>query len=60
MEPDKAHSTGECVIVAKFDDHVLCRLAHKKQRANTLCGEKHIHGIVLAPPKPNIAFNTTK
>jgi len=26
-EPEKAHSTGEFVIVAKFGDHVLCRLA---------------------------------
>ena len=27
MEPEKAHSTGEFVIVANFGDHVLCHLA---------------------------------
>ena len=27
MEPEKAHPTGEFVIVAKFSDHVLRRLA---------------------------------
>ena len=27
LEPEKAHSTGEFVIVAKFGDHVLSRLA---------------------------------
>ena len=26
-EPEKAHSTGDFVIVAKFGDHVLCCLA---------------------------------
>ena len=26
-EPEKAHSTGEFVIFAKFGDHVLCLLA---------------------------------
>jgi len=26
-EPKQAHFTGEFVIVAKFGDHVLCRLA---------------------------------
>ena len=28
--------------------------------ANILREEKHAHGIVLALPKPNIAFKTTK
>ena len=27
LEPEKAHSTGEFVIVAKFGNHVLCCLA---------------------------------
>jgi len=27
LEPEKAHPTGEFVIVAKFGGHVLCRLA---------------------------------
>jgi len=27
VEPEKAHSTGEFIIVAKFGDHVLRRLA---------------------------------
>ena len=27
LEPEKAHPTGEFVIVAKFGDHVLHRLA---------------------------------
>ena len=27
LEPEKAHPTGEFVIVAKFGDHVLCHLA---------------------------------
>jgi len=27
LEPEKAHSTGDFVIVAKFGDHVLRRLA---------------------------------
>ena len=27
LEPEKAHSTGDFVIVAKFGDHVLCHLA---------------------------------
>jgi len=27
LEPEKAHSTGEFVIVAKFGDHVLRNLA---------------------------------
>jgi len=26
---------------------------------NILCKEKHVYGIVLALPKPNIAFKTT-
>ena len=26
-EPEKSHSTGEFVIVLKFDDHMLHRLA---------------------------------
>jgi len=33
---------------------------HKKHLMNILCKEKYAHGIVLALPKPNIAFATTK
>ena len=28
-EPEKAHPTGEFVIVAKFGGHALCRLASR-------------------------------
>ena len=34
--------------------------AHKNHPKNIVSEEKHTHGIVLAPPKPNIAFKTTK
>jgi len=33
---------------------------HKKHPTNILLEEKHVHGIVLALPKPNVAFKTTK
>ena len=29
LEPQKAHPTGEFVIVAKFGGHVLCHLASR-------------------------------
>jgi len=32
---------------------------HKKHSMNILHKEKHVHGIVLALPKLNIAFKTT-
>ena len=34
--------------------------AHKKHPTNILHEETHVHGIVLALPKRNIAFKTTK
>ena len=33
---------------------------HKKHPTNILLEEKHAHRIVLALPKPNIGFKTTK
>ena len=29
LEPEKAHPTGEFIIVAKFDGHMLCHLASR-------------------------------
>ena len=40
--------------------HAPKTAAHKKHPTNILHKEKHIHGIGLALPKPNIAFKTTK
>ena len=34
--------------------------AHQNHPTNILRKEKHIHGIVLVLPKPNIGFKTTK
>ena len=40
--------------------HAHKTATHKKYPTNILPEEKHIHGIVLALPKPNLAFKTTK
>ena len=40
--------------------HAPKTAAHKNHPKNILSEEKHAHRIVLALPKPNIAFKTTK
>ena len=40
--------------------HTSKTAVSKKHPINILHEEKHVHGIVLVLPKPNIAFKTIK
>ena len=40
--------------------HAPKTATHKKHPTNILLKEKHVHGVVLALPKSDIAFKTTK
>ena len=40
--------------------HTPKTVAHEKHPTNILHEEKHVHGIVLVLPKPNIAFKTNE
>ena len=58
LEPEKAHPTGEFVIVAKFGDHVLCHLATRL--ANVIReGERQTKNLFLNFFLSPLVFSTS-
>ena len=54
------NQTVRLVGIHPKEVHAPKTAAHKNHPKNIVSEEKHVHRIVLALPKPNIAFKTTK